>query len=259
MNFLPRWLAACLAALLPLLVAQHAKAAPVVLFDQSHGQQFLVEANRPLDLSGLAGLFAEQGAMVKTSTAPISDQVLQGVDVLIISGPFAPITPAEVLAVMKFVYHGGRLAVMAHIADPLMGLLPQMGIAMSSLAVAEQENIVGENGRDFLLKDLASHPLTVGLANFTIYGGWALLEKKKDIAVIARTSHRAWVDLNQNGVLNPGDAMQSFAMVLAGRNGAGSFVVFGDDALFQNRFLKDGNLTLARNLAAWFCGKEHAI
>ena len=259
MNFLPRRLTACLAALLLLLAAQHAKAAPVVLFDQSHGQRFLVEANRPLDLSGLAGLFTEQGALIRTSTVPISDQVLQGIDVLIISGAFAPITPPEVLAVMKFVYHGGRLAVMAHIADPLMGLLPQMGIAMSNLAVAEQENIVGASNRDFMINDLTPHPLTVGLANFTIYGGWALLEKKKDITVIARTSHKAWVDLNQNGVLNPGDAVQAFAMVLAGKTGSGSFVVFGDDAIFQNQFLKDGNLMLARNLAAWFCGKEKTI
>lgn len=259
MNFLPRRLTVFLAALLLLLAARQTEAGPVVLFDQSHGQQFLVEANRPLDLSGLAGLFAEQGAIIRTSTAPISDQVLKGVDVLIISGAFAPITPPEVLAIMKFVYHGGRLAVMAHIADPLMGLLPQMGIAMSSLAVAEQENIVGASNRDFMVKDLTPHPLTLGLTDFTIYGGWALLEKKKEITVIARTSHKAWVDLNQNGMLNPGDAVQAFAMVLAGRTGSGSYVVFGDDAIFQNRFLKDGNLTLARNLAAWFCGKEKAI
>ncbi|MBU0965490.1 MAG: GldG family protein [Proteobacteria bacterium] len=242
-----------------LLAPHKAQAGPVVLFDQSHGQQFLVEANRPLDLSGLAGVFAEQGAEIRTTIFPISDTVLQGVNVLIISGPFAPITPPEVLAIMKFVYHGGKLAIMAHISQPLLGLLPQMGIAMSSLAVSEQENIIGTNAKEFMVKDLAPHPLTAGLESFNIYGGWALLEKKKDITVIARTTHKAWVDLDQNGRLSDKDAVQAFAMVLTGRTGSGSFVVFGDDAIFQNQFLKDGNLTLARNLATWFCAREKSI
>lgn len=259
MNLLLSRLTALIAVALFLLAPNPALAGPVVLFDQSHGQQFLVEANRPLDLSGLAGVFAEQGAEIRTSTMPISDRVLKGVDVLIISGPFAPITPPEVMAVMKFVYHGGKLAVLAHISQPLMGLLPQMGIAMSSLAVSEQENILNTNAKEFMVKDLTPHPLTVGLKSFNIYGGWALLEKKKDIIVIARTTHKAWVDLNQNGQLSDNDAVQAFAMVLAGRNGSGSFAVFGDDAIFQNQFLKDGNLTLARNLAIWFCAKEKSI
>ena len=38
------------------------------------------------------------------------------------------------------------------------GALPQIGIAVSSLAVVEQENIVGANGRDFMVKDLTTHP-----------------------------------------------------------------------------------------------------
>jgi len=140
-----------------------------------------------------------------------------------------------------------------------MGLLPQLGIAMSSLAVSEQENILGASDKEFMVKDLAPHPLTMGLKSFNIYGGWALLEKNKDIAVIARTSPKAWVDLDQNGRFSGKDAVQAFAMVLAGRTGSGVFAVFGDDAIFQNRFLQDGNLTLARNLAAWFCARGESI
>ena len=259
MNLFLSRLATLAAALFFLLVPHQALAGPVVLFDQSHGQRFLVEANRPLDLSGLAGVFAGQGAEIKTSIFPISDSVLRGVNVLIISGPFTPITPPEVLAIMKFVYHGGKLAIMAHISQPLMGLLPQLGIAISSLAVAEQENIIGASNKEFMVKNLTPHPLTMGLKSFNIYGGWALLEKNKDITVIARTSPRAWVDLDQNGRLSGKDAVQAFAMVLAGRTGSGVFAVFGDDAIFQNRFLRDGNLTLARNLAAWFCARGESI
>ena len=246
-------------AFVALLSWSTAQAAPVVLFDQAHGQQFLVEKSRPLDLSGLADIFSEQGATLRTNSAPITDSLLSDVDILIISGPFAPINQQEVISIMKFVYRGGKLAVMMHIPHPFNNLLPSLGIAVSSGSVAEQENFTGTSPRDFMLKDLTPHPLTQNLDSINIYGGWALLNTKKGVQIIAQTSHKAWVDLNSNGQLNDRDAMQAFPMILAGEAGKGSFVVFGDDAIFQNQFLKDNNLTLARNLAAWFCGKRQSI
>jgi len=42
-----------------------------------------------------------------------------------------------------------------------------------------------------------------------------------------------------------------FAVVVAGKLSSGRFVVFGDDAVFQNKFLTGDNLILGRNLAAW--------
>ncbi|MCB2183689.1 MAG: GldG family protein [Desulfobulbaceae bacterium] len=242
-----------------LMICQAASAGPFVLFDQAHGQHFLVEKNGALDLSGLATLFTEQGATIKTSSAAISDTLLNEVDVLIISGPFAPITQNEAISIMKFLYRGGKLALMMHISQPFGTLLPQLGIAVSSAAVSEQENIIGTNAKDFQVKDLKSHPLTTGLTSFNVYGGWALLNTKSGVDIVGQTTHKAWVDLNQNGELNEKDAMQSFAMVLAGQMGKGSFAVFGDDAIFQNQFLKDGNLLLGRNLALWFCGEKQSI
>jgi hypothetical protein len=38
---------------------------------------------------------------------------------------------------------------------------------------------------------------------------------------------------------------------VAGALGRGRFVVFGDDTLFQNRFLDGSNLELAGNLVHW--------
>jgi len=45
--------------------------------------------------------------------------------------------------------------------------------------------------------------------------------------------------------------MQAFGVVVAGQAGAGRFVVFSDDAIFQNRFLGDNNRILAANLGRW--------
>jgi hypothetical protein len=237
-----------------LTVTQFARAAPVILFDQSHGQRFLVEENRPLDLSGLARIFADHGGKIRTGRKPLSESVLQGVDVLIISGLFQPVAEKEVSAIMGFVHRGGRLALMAHISSPLTSLLEQLGIRISTRPVSEQENVISENPRNFKLTRLGRHPLTHDLAAINIYGGWALLDRDGNLTAIAATGDRAWVDLNGDGRSGRGDAVQSFSMVLAGKVGKGDFVVFGDDAVFQNQFLKNDNHKLAENLARWFIG-----
>jgi len=68
---------------------------------------------------------------------------------------------------------------------------------------------------------------------------------------LARTSPASWVDLNGDGVLSKGDAVGSFALIVSGTLGKGDFVIFGDDAIFQNRFLGDDNKKLAGNLGKW--------
>lgn len=232
---------------------------PVILFDQGHGQQFVVENGRSLDLSGLASLFMDAGGLVKTSRQPLSTASLLGVDVLIISGPFAPISPEEIEVVTAFVEKGGKLAVMAHIAQPIAPLLQRLNVSISSVAIAEQERIIGTNARDFMVTDLSEHPLTKGLDMFAVYGSWALLDRGEANQTVARTSSRAWADLNQNGILNDKDAQQAFSLIITGRLGQGHFAVFADDAIFQNQFLRGGNKVLGENLARWFCLQQEAI
>ena len=231
----------------------------IVLFDQGHGQQFLVEKNRPLDLSELATLFINEGATITTSREKISPEVLSGVDILIISGPFAPLLESEIQTILQFVKDGGKLALMAHIAQPIVRLIHELGGVISSAALYEQKNIIGANPRDFMVSQLTNHPLTNGLDTFAAYGTWALMGEKEGVQEIARTSEDAWVDLNMNGVLNDRDAKQAFAIILAGEIGLGKFVIFGDDALFQNQFLQGGNRILGQNLARWFCSLKQTI
>ena len=245
--------------LLILFGCSTASAEPVALFDQGHGQAFLVEKNRPLDLSELAGVFSEQGALVRTSSEKISATSLANVDILVISGPFAPIEDEEIESIIKFVEQGGRLAVMVHIGPPVIKLLLRLGVSISSAAVYEQNYIISENPLDFMVPDLSSYPLTSGLDAFNVFGSWALLGTKDHVKTVARTSRDAWVDLNGNKILNEKDAKQSFALVVAGGIGQGQFAVFGDDAIFQNRFLKGGNLLLGHNLARWFCSFPQLI
>ena len=115
-----------------LIFPQLVLAAPVVLFDEGHAQQFKVGGDRPLDLSGLGSAFTAAGYELRTTQQPLDATVLNGVDALVISGPFQPILPVEIAAIQEFLARGGGLAVMLHIAPPLDGLLQVLEVAFSN-------------------------------------------------------------------------------------------------------------------------------
>ena len=226
---------------------------PVVLFDQGHDQHFLVENKGDLDLSKLGKVFTDQGFRVKSSSndQAITGELLSGVSALVISGAFKPFSDHEIGAIRKFLDRGGQLCVMLHIAAPLSTLLNNLGVAISNGVIREQTNLPQpESPTDFFVTDLAPHPLTKGLTRINFYGTWAL-NTELPANVVARTSPKSWIDLNDNKSLNQGDAIQAFSVVVTGQLGLGHFMVFGDDAIFQNRFLVGPNQRLATNMASW--------
>ena len=228
-----------------------ARATLIATFDEAHGERFLPERDGPLDLSRFAKTLEEQGFEIRTSEQALTDQLLAHVDVLVISGAFKPLTSAEVEATQRFIERGGRLSVMLHIGPPVADLLHRLDTSISNGVICERENIIDNTCSNFRVTRLKPHDLTRGLKEFSIFGGWALLNTGGNASIIAETSPLAWIDLNGDGKLGAGDAVQSFGVVVTGQVGRGRFVVFGDDALFQNQFVTAGNLLLAKNLAAW--------
>jgi len=226
-------------------------AAPLVLMDQSHDQRFVIEKEGPLQLSAFAAILKEEGLSLRSSTEAFTDDLLKGVDAVVISGPFKPIETQEVDVLLRFLERGGRLAIMLHIGSPFADLLHRLDVDFTNFVLGEQDNIIDNDPRNFQVKELASHPLFGSIDHFSLYGGWALMNTAASAKIIASTSPRGWVDFNGDKKLSKGDIMQPFGVVVAGEAGAGRFVVFGDDAIFQNRFLDDSNRQLAKNLARW--------
>jgi len=220
-----------------------------VLFDENHGQLFLTEKTGELDLSNLSALFEKEGWIIKTSHSEITDELLNGIDALVISGAFKPITKSETLAIMRFLEGGGKLSVMLHIGPPMADLLHTLNVSISNGVLHETGDLVLKNDIDFKIRDLKVHELTTDLKEFNIYGGWALLPTKEHTYAIAYTSEKAWIDLNGDKLA---DAQQKFAVVVVGAIGKGAFVVFSDDAIFQNNFLAEHNYSLGENLVRWF-------
>lgn len=233
---------------------------PVVIFDQGHGQKFLAEQTGVLHLSGLAGLFKTEGFEVRINIGQITDRVLATTGVVVISGAFRPLAAREIEAILRFVERGGRLCVMLHIPQPAAGLMSRFRIFASNGVLQEQENLLAHEPKDFFVTHLRQHAITDGIRKFSFYGGWALMSESPTGKVIAWTSSKAWIDLNRNNKFDaPPDARQAFGVVVTGTLGKGRYVIFGDDALFQNSFLVQENLKLGRNLVRWLKRPERTL
>jgi hypothetical protein len=237
--------------LLSLAVVQAESKKRTVLFDQGHGQKFVVENKGDLQLSGLSGLLRKEGYDVKVNAERINDAVLNTTDVLLISGAFQPLSPEEINAIILFIERGGKLCAMLHIPQPLTGLMNKLKVYASNGVIQEQENTINNTPKDFFITNMEKHEITKGLKKIGVHGAWALMTDGTTARIIARTGPMAWIDLNRDGKFNETDARQSFGVVIAGTLGKGKYVIFGDDAIFQNKFLDRENLPLGKNLAAW--------
>ena len=240
----------CIMVLICGALATRGEAAQTVLFDTGHGERFLIGEKGPLQLSGFAEICQAAGIKVATLTKPVSDDALAGIDGLVISGAFTPFKEEEIDALIRFMIRGGKVSVMLHIAPPLDSLLTRLGISYTNGVIREQEGIIDGQPQDFKVRRFGSHPVLKGISDFSLYGVWGLTSMDERSRNVAMTSPRAWIDLHHNKVQTK-DETASFAVLCAGEVGTGGFLVFGDDAIFQNKFLDAKNKALAVNLAAW--------
>jgi hypothetical protein len=237
---------------LTVIMTATAWAEPVVLFDQAHGERFLPSDTAPLGLSGLADELKGRGITLKTLKEPLSGTALAGAAGIIISGPFAPFSGQETDALVRYVEQGGKVAIMLHIAPPAAPLLHRLGVASTNGVIREQQRIIDNQPLNFSVAPDAGDPLMNNLTSFSVYGAWGLMPIAPHARTAAATSASAWIDRDGDKKQTEKDVMQSFAVAVTGTLGKGSFVVFGDDAIFQNQFLKNGNRLLAASLGQWF-------
>lgn len=224
-----------------------------ILFDQGHGQRFLIDEKGDLQLSKLAEIMRAKGNIVTSTKKILNDDTLKGVSSLVISGPFESLSHEEVESVAKFIENGGKLVAMLHIGPPLAGLLTRLDLDHSNAVLHERNNVINEDTH-FRVAGLSASPLFSGLVHFSVYGSWAL-DPGKTATPLAQTSADAWVDLDGDKVISKGDVSGAFTVAVSGTLGSGSFVLFGDDAIFQNRYLDENNSRLATNLADWLTAR----
>lgn len=241
-----------LAALLLIAMTCTAIAAgktPVVLFDEAHGEQFLPQKEAPLALTQLGDLFVANGFNLRIAKEPLTPASLVEIDAVVISGPFTSFAPEEIDALYAFVQRGGHLAIMLHIAPIVSNLLARFDVIHANGVIREEApaQIDGE-ATNFHVARLDKEPLFTGIKQFAVYGCWALATEGSTARIVAASGDKSWVDLNKDRSYSEQDAMQSFGIIALGEVGQGGFVIFADDAIFQNRFLLGENRQLALNL-----------
>ncbi len=234
MIFTPRTLLFAVVAVCYL--STYSVAEPIVFFDESHAQQFVINKSGPLDLSDLAALYHDNGYNVISHVDGLTREVLGSVDVLVISGPFRPLSGSELEAVIEFIDAGGGLAIMLHIAPPVRDVLHRLDVDYTNGTLRETNQTLDGNPLNFKVSIMADHPVTANLESFSIYGAWALRGTAPHTTIIAATSQHGWVDLNRDNQLTEVDAMQTFGVMVAGEIGQGRYVVLGDDAVFSKQF-----------------------
>ena len=245
----------CLCALLQLsTVLSHAgESSQSVLFDEGHGQLFSIGEKGDLQLSKLAETIRSAGVRVNKTKDSVNDDTLKGASALVVSGLFNPLQTDEVEAIIRFIQKGGRVAVMMHIAPSLGNLVFRLGLGHSQTVIHERQNVIDKD-INFRVTDLSQNPLFAGIDSFSAYGAWAIDPRDKSTS-IARTSPKAWMDLNNKDVISDKSLVGTFTVVTIGSLGTGQFVIFSDDAIFQNRFLEGNNLKLAENLTRWLISR----
>ena len=236
--------------LLSLTFAAQGEAAQKVLFDTGHGERFQISDKGPLQLSGLAELIQAAGGRIETVNQPLTDATLAGAGALVISGAFAPLHPGEIEAILRFVQGGGKLAVMLHIAPPVAPLLGNLHVSHTNGVILERENVIDNDPIRFRVSRQGDHPVMAGVPDFTLHGAWGVINMTGSARVVASTGPQAWIDLDRDQVQKK-EETATFGVAVAGELGKGGFIVFGDDAIFQNKFLEGNNKILAANLAGW--------
>jgi hypothetical protein len=241
----------CFISILQLSVASsHAEESNLqIIFDEGHGQLFSIDDTGELQLSKLADTMRASGAQVRKTKDIISDNTLKGATGLVISGLFKPLQADEIETLVRFIQKGGRVAVMMHIAPPLSNLVFRLGLGYSQTVIHERQNVIDKD-INFRVTDLSPSPLFTGIDSFSAYGVWAIDPRDKSIS-IARTSPNAWMDFDNKGIISEKSLVGAFTIVAIGSLGSGNFAIFGDDAIFQNRYLEGNNQKLAENLAKW--------
>jgi len=235
-----------------------AKAAPVehgpyrVAFDMAHNEIFSPENTGRLHYSSFYEGFKKAGAVTSVNMRTISPEVLKDLDAYVIAGPASPLITPEILSLKGFVRDGGSLLVLLHISSPVARLTEAFGIVVSNFVVSEEKNTIEGKSQDFYITNIADSPVTKGLKKIAVYGTWALLPDDTTKAV-ARTSDKAWADINRNRTKDKGEPTDSFTIIAVKEFEAGRVVVVADDAPFANAFITVGdNAKLAGNIISWF-------
>ena len=227
------------------------------MFDLSHREIFSPDLTSEMGLSSFKKDLTGSGYTIKANEKPIAAKILRDSDLLILAGPMTEFTVEEIEVITDFVKNGGNLLVFIHISQPVFALSEQFDIQPSLATICDTADPVQNSPQDFYITTFADHPLGIGIDKLAVFRTWGLRIREGGSAnIVAKTSDKAWADLNQDLVLNEGEPQEAYGIIAISRFGDGRAVICADDAILINKFIKTGNnQQFGKNIISWFENK----
>lgn len=245
-----------------------------IFFDETRPHGYLgtyLYGTRERDWFGtykLVQLLREQGYKVEALRRwPITlyDLAIQGVAVLVITGPRYGFREEEIEALAEFVFNGGSLYLSViqwrGTGETMWGSNP---IARAFGAAFKENGVVcdpDDNHRDRewipKIERFHDHPISAGVKAFYFQGTYISMVPEGAV-VVAETDYDAWFDKIRmgkywgNGRKDSDEITGPFPVIAAFEYGAGRVVLSGDSSFMTNDWIEVADAeTLALNIINW--------
>jgi len=236
-----------------------------ILFDESHAERGTISYERALEMDAshgpdwflygrLAEMLAERHTLVR-GVEPITAQVLEDFDVLLITSPTVRFTQTEIDAIYSFVTSGGGLLIAQDTnPSPSSGSNQLASIFGSHFQQGILRSEHGDWDAESFRVDIAApeHPISHGLDEFQMNWSCAI-EVPDDWEVLLISKSDTWLDLDNSRTRSASELAGPLPVAAAGHVGAGRVVLVADNA-FQDTVMEANQIFFA-NAVAWLIGE----
>ena len=235
-----------------------------VLFDEAHEEENTLSWERAQQIEPghpewvyfgqLSSTLASEFTLERNPDGPLTTQLLQDYDALILAAPQAEFTSGEIAAIRQYVNTGGGLIVLGEcgLDHPANAFLPDYEISFDPHCIWAPIPVFGG---DFPVTNFASHPAVAGVSSFTTNWGQSLLFGS-GATYLAWTGTDSWQDTDWSNTYNTGDLTGPFTIVAGYDTGYGRVAVVSDNGFQDDGFEGRGNATLMRALLRWVTGGQ---
>jgi len=233
-----------------------------VLFDEAHGERNTLSWDRALAIEpeypewvyfgALAASLEDEFVFERNPDAPLSPELLQAYDVLVLSAPNETIDANELEAVKQFVASGGGLLVLGD-----CGLHESVNTLTSGYGITFEHHCIFafEQGGDFVVDTFADHPAMAGVSSMvTNWGG--ILAVGDSAVEFAFTGEDIWWDTNDDDEYDLGEPTGPFTIAAAYEAGRVRVVAVADNPFQDDGFEGRSNDVLMRALLKWLTGSR---
>lgn len=214
-----------------------------IVFDMGHGEVF--GADDTSELGQSAAIERMRAARYEVVVNPdlITAEDLAGASGLVIAGPMMPLKDEEYEVITSFVERGGTVLLTIHVPFPVLAVPAHWGAPVGTeILMSQSPAISAEQPSIFFADVVAEGPLTEGVSQLLVVSGWPVALVDGGAPLVA-TRPDTWLSPagDQQPVPAADTAFGSYGVIAVTELGRGRVVVSGDDAVFANLAINEGD------------------